>query len=373
MRDLATPLPVLVTAETTGVPKEDRLYIRQLAEKPLYIGRGDYDRMKPLTEGMRGMIEYVCRYPPAHRRSRRRLHLGAGARREAGRVHPPSGLVITSLLLLAGHETTINLLCNGTLALTRHPDQWELLKQDPAGRAKQATEECLRYNSPVISIQRIATEDVEMRRQGAAQGRSGRLGSSHRRTAIRGTPRMPILSTSSAIRTSTWRLGRARITAWATLARVEGQEVFRALAERFPNLRAETVTLERAEYQLPGAEVAACHLASGAVVARKLKFGVDRDACVGDAMCGAIAPRVFRLTRNANRRRSTRLATARRNWRRQRPVGQRDLRGGCGDRERSSVARSAGEYREQRRARIGPPLLHPDVSEMARTRPRRLF
>ena len=59
MRDLATPLPVLVIAEMMGVPKEDRLYIRQLAEKLLYIGRGDYDRMKPLTEGMRGMIEYV--------------------------------------------------------------------------------------------------------------------------------------------------------------------------------------------------------------------------------------------------------------------------------------------------------------------------
>ena len=59
MRDLATPLPVLVIAEMMGVPKADRPYIRQLAEKLLYIGRGEYDRMKPLTEGMRGMIEYV--------------------------------------------------------------------------------------------------------------------------------------------------------------------------------------------------------------------------------------------------------------------------------------------------------------------------
>ena len=54
-------------------------------------------------------------------------------------------LVNASLLLLAGHETTINLLCNGTLSLLRHPDQWALLKQDPAGRARLATEECLRY------------------------------------------------------------------------------------------------------------------------------------------------------------------------------------------------------------------------------------
>ena len=59
MRDLATPLPVLVIAEMMGVPPEDRHYIRELAEKLLYIGRGEYDRMKPLTEGMRGMIDYV--------------------------------------------------------------------------------------------------------------------------------------------------------------------------------------------------------------------------------------------------------------------------------------------------------------------------
>ena len=42
-----------------GVPEPDRPYIRQLAEKLLYIGRGEHDRMKPLTDGMKGMIEYV--------------------------------------------------------------------------------------------------------------------------------------------------------------------------------------------------------------------------------------------------------------------------------------------------------------------------
>ena len=62
-----------------------------------------------------------------------------------------------------GHETTINLLCNGTLAFIQHPDQWALFKEDPAGRAKLATEECLRYDAPVKSIQRIASQDVEMR------------------------------------------------------------------------------------------------------------------------------------------------------------------------------------------------------------------
>ena len=57
MRDLATPLPVLVIAEMMGVPDPDRHYIRELAEKLLYIGRGEHDRMKLLTEGMKGMID----------------------------------------------------------------------------------------------------------------------------------------------------------------------------------------------------------------------------------------------------------------------------------------------------------------------------
>ena len=72
-------------------------------------------------------------------------------------------LVNTSLLLLAGHETTINLLCNGTLAFTRHPDQWALLKQDPAGRPSRRPRSACATICPSISIQRIAAQDVEMR------------------------------------------------------------------------------------------------------------------------------------------------------------------------------------------------------------------
>ena len=72
-------------------------------------------------------------------------------------------LVNTSLLLLAGHETTINLLCNGTLSFIRNPDQWEMLKQGPSGMTQKATEECLRHDSSVKSITRIASQDVEMR------------------------------------------------------------------------------------------------------------------------------------------------------------------------------------------------------------------
>ena len=245
MRDLATPLPVLVIAQMMGVPEQDRGYVRQLAEKLLYIGRGEYDRMKPLTEGMQGMVDYVS--PLVEERMVNPGDdfisvLASGEKQGVFTRHEV--LVNTSLLLLAGHETTINLLCNGTLAFMRHPDQWNLLKRDPAGLAKTATEECLRYNSPVISIQRIAAEDVEMR--GKTLNKKDRI-----RWFISSANRDPEKFADPE---------KFDITRWpnqhvafgsgvhhclgATLARVEGQEVFKALAERFPGMRLENEPLE---------------------------------------------------------------------------------------------------------------------------------
>jgi cytochrome P450 len=245
MKDLATPLPVLVIAQMMGVPQADRPYVRQLAEKLLYIGRGEYDRMKPLTEGMQGMIEYVS--PLVDERIVNPGDdfisvLASGEKQGVFSRHQV--LVNTSLLLLAGHETTINLLCNGTLAFIRHPEQWALLKQDPAGWTKRATEECLRYDSPVKSIQRIASEDVEMR--GKVLRKDDRIrwfiSSANRDPEVFANPDTfdisrdpnPHVAFGSGVHHC---LG-------ATLARVEGQEVFKALAERFPALRLETEELD---------------------------------------------------------------------------------------------------------------------------------
>jgi cytochrome P450 len=59
LTDLAAPLPVRVITQMMSVPPEDREHLRELADKLLYINRGEPDRLRPLTEGMRGMIEYV--------------------------------------------------------------------------------------------------------------------------------------------------------------------------------------------------------------------------------------------------------------------------------------------------------------------------
>jgi cytochrome P450 len=245
MRDLATPLPVLVIAQMMGVPAEDRPYVRQLAEKLLYIGRGEYDRMPILTDGMKGMVEYVS--PLVDERIVRPGDdfisvLASGEKKGVFTRHQV--LVNTSLLLLAGHETTINLICNGTLAFIQHPDQWALYKEDPVGRAKWATEECLRYDAPVKSIQRLASQDIEVR--GKVMEKNDRIrwfiSSANRDPNVFADPDKfditrqpnPHVAFGNGVHHC---LG-------ATLARVEGQEVFKALAERFPGLKLESEGLD---------------------------------------------------------------------------------------------------------------------------------
>jgi cytochrome P450 len=247
MRDLATPLPVLVIAQMMGVPKADRPHVRWLAEKLLNIGRGEADRMQPLTEGMQGMIDYVSPLVDERIINPGDDFISVLAQGEKqGIFTRHQVLVNTSLLLLAGHETTLNFLCNGTLAFLRHPEQWALLKQNPAGLAKPATEECLRYDAPVKSIQRIAAQDVEMRGKRVRQHDRIRwfISSANRDPEVFKNPETfditrnpnPHVAFGSGVHHC---LG-------ATLARLEGQEVFKALAERFPALHLET---EKLAYQ----------------------------------------------------------------------------------------------------------------------------
>jgi cytochrome P450 len=191
---------------------------------------------------MRGMIEYVS--PMVDERLKRPGDdfisvLASGEKRGIFTRHQV--LVNTSLLLLAGHETTINLICNGVLAFLQHPDQWEKYKRDREGLAKSATEECLRYDSPVKSIQRIATQDVEMR--GKVLRKQDRVRwfiSSATRFDIARNPNQHVAFGSGTHHC----LG-------ATLARVEGQEIFKALAKRFPNIRMTSAGMTSAglEYQ----------------------------------------------------------------------------------------------------------------------------
>jgi len=244
MQDFATPLPVLVIARMLGLPQQDRRFIRELAQKLLFIGRGDPNRMRPLTDGIKGLVEYLSPLVEerlAHPGDDLLSVLASGEKR--GAYSREEVLANAVLLLFAGHETTINLICNGTLALIRHPQQWALLQHDPA-LAVPATEECLRYDPPVKSLQRIAADDVERRGKVLRKLERARWFipsanwdpekfSEPDRFDITRDPN-PHVAFGSGVHHC---LG-------ATLARVEGQEAFAALVERFPALHLATEELE---------------------------------------------------------------------------------------------------------------------------------
>jgi len=248
MRDLAVPLPVLVIAEMMGVPESQRQYIRDLSEKLLFNGRSAPDRMRMVVEGLRGMNEYVNPLVEERMVNPKDDFISVLAGGEKSGVFTREQVLgNTALLLIAGHETTINLICNGTLAFMNHRDQWDLLKTDPEGLMVRATEEALRYDSPVKSLQRIATEDIEMR--GKHIKKDDRI-----RWFVSSANRDPEkFENPDTMDISRWPNAHVAFGAGvhhclgATIARVEGQEVFSALAERYPNLQLKAHDMEYQE------------------------------------------------------------------------------------------------------------------------------
>ena len=252
MKDFATPLPLFVIAQMMGFPVEDRQFIRSMAEKLLFIGRGEADRMQPLTDGIKELMEYLS--PMVENVVSKPVDendlLSVLASGEKTGVLTRDEVVADAiLLLLAGHETTINLICNGTLAFTQYPDQWRLLKEnkfEAPDAVVRATEECLRYDPPVKSIARIAAVDVELGGKVIREGDRIRwfISSANRDPGHHTNPDQFDISrwpnTHVAFGSGIHHcLG-------ATLARLEAQEAFKALAERYGSINLET---DHIEYQ----------------------------------------------------------------------------------------------------------------------------
>ena len=162
---LAFPLPFTVIAEMLGTPPADHERIRELSgtvvrslepvadpELAAAIMAADAE----LTGIAAEMIAWKRDHPADD------LLTALVNAEDGGDVLSDDELVAQTLLLyIAGHETTVNLIAGGTLALLRHPGQLALLRRDP-GLVPNAVEEMLRYDSPVQASRRITLEPVTM-------------------------------------------------------------------------------------------------------------------------------------------------------------------------------------------------------------------
>ncbi|HWM41939.1 MAG TPA: cytochrome P450 [Burkholderiales bacterium] len=166
--DLAYPLPVTVICEMLGVPEGDRDTMRRwsddiarsldalgLPSDREIVRRGRAAR-HALGEYFRGLLPERRRHPRADL-----LSLLLAAEEQGDKLTEDELLATCVLIFIAGHETTVNLIGNGLLALLQHPRQWMALKEDPE-LLPGAVEELLRYDSPVQRTARVTTAEVRI-------------------------------------------------------------------------------------------------------------------------------------------------------------------------------------------------------------------
>jgi cytochrome P450 len=164
----AAPVPLEVIAELLGLPEEDRDDFARWAEAVIEL----FDAQEPgRVAYLRGQIADMRAYLAdqiTQRRERPREDLLtdlAHAEIEGKPMGMAAQVRFAVLMLVGGNETTRNLVSNGIVALVEHPDQFEALRGDPAGRLDAAVDELLRWTSPVIALSRTATRKVEIRGQ----------------------------------------------------------------------------------------------------------------------------------------------------------------------------------------------------------------
>lgn len=167
--DYAVPLPLLVISEMLGAPSADYPRFRRWTDSMVAIahavaGDGDAERA---VAGFIATHDEMAEYLPSLLDARRRaprddlLTRLLEVRVDGEQLSTDEILAFFQLLLLAGHETTANLISNAVLALAEFPDQHARLRAQPA-LLPTAVEEVLRYRSPVQTVFRITRAEVEM-------------------------------------------------------------------------------------------------------------------------------------------------------------------------------------------------------------------
>jgi cytochrome P450 len=241
MSQFAHLLPALVIGELLSVPSQDRhQFVHWSDDLAAFLSspQSTIEMARRANDALAAMREY---FRPIV--AERRQHPGDDLisllilAEEQGQTFTEEQLVAQcTLFLFAGHETTRNLIGNGMMALIDHPDQLELLCQNP-DLLRSAIDEIVRYDSPVQLIPRVVTEDCELLGQPVQQGQVVQLllAAANRDAAQFSDPdRFDI--TRGYKRPATFGFG-AHFCIGMPLAMMEIEIAFTTLLRRLPNLR----------------------------------------------------------------------------------------------------------------------------------------
>ncbi|RZU48385.1 hypothetical protein EV385_0099 [Krasilnikovia cinnamomea] len=236
----AAPLPIAVITDLLGVPDADADRFTRYGAVIGSALEGIHSlrhaaRLKAANDELRALFESLF---ALRRREPADDVISRIVAAEGDQIQPGEMLPMCSLLLVAGFETTVNLIGNAVHALLGHPRQWADLCADPAGLAGPAIEETLRWDPPVQRTARCAQQDVELEGRTVAKGKFvvTLLGAANRDPEVWREPdRFDIhreqtadhLAFSSGI----------HYCVGAPLARLEATIALRRLAERLPGLR----------------------------------------------------------------------------------------------------------------------------------------
>jgi cytochrome P450 len=239
MVEVASPFPIAVISRLLGIPEADASEFRRIG---VLVGQSldgvrNVRQARDLRQARRDLETLFLRLAAERRREPRDdvISLLATAEQD-GRLAARDLVATCGLLLVAGFETTVNLIGNGLAALQRERGQWEALVADP-GRAEAVVEEALRFDPPVQVTVRMTREDLELDGVQLAQGTVLVL-------MLAAANRDPA-AYAQAARFDPDRTGEPEHLAFssgihyclgAPLARLEGAIAFRMLAERWPDL-----------------------------------------------------------------------------------------------------------------------------------------
>lgn len=246
LEHLAQPLPVAVIAELLGVPASagSQLVTWSNAIVKMYeygLSEEGRDAAEQAAADFVAYLRDVVAGSPS----------GIVRDLTASELTPDEVVATAVLLLMAGHEATVNVIGNGVSALLTHRTEWERLRSDPA-LLDSAVEELIRFDSPLQLFERTATEDVEIAGHRVAKGSKigALLGAAARDPKVFDAP-----DTLDVGRSPNAHLGFGmgiHYCVGAPLARVEIATALTALTKRLPDLRLAAEPERRPEFVIRG-------------------------------------------------------------------------------------------------------------------------